>query len=204
MSPLALLLLRRATIYAIVFVVLLLGVPKLLSFFGILGPSLDEEIASVERSLLAASSYGAPATEPAYARAAQALSRARETASRKERWQAKRAIAEARENAIDAQRVALATREESRRAAQKVVTEVDRALNELEDLFPEARNRTSTQEAERLFSLMKTTRQRSALLFLSFEEQGYDKVVAGEKEVRDLVASTRQELIRARTRARAR
>lgn len=198
MSPLALLLLRRATMYAVVFAALLWATPKLLTSFGILGPTLDEEIESVERSLVAARSYGAPVTEPAYARAAQALLRAREAAGRKERWQAKRALAEARLDAIDAQRVALATREESRRAAQKVVAGVDRAINELEDLYSDVQKRVDKKEVDRLFALMKSTRQRSAVLVLAYEEQNYAKVVAGEKEVRELLASTRQELIQAR------
>lgn len=195
MSPLALLLLRRAAGYALVIAVLLWASPKILTSFGILGPSLEEEIQSAERSLTAARSYGAPETEPAYARAAQALVRARQAAARNERRQAKRAIAEARENAIDAQRIALATREESRKAAQKVVADVDHGLNELEDLFSDVRKRADKKEVDRLFALMKSTRQRSAALFLFFEEQSYAKVVAGEKEVRDLLASTRQELL---------
>ena len=203
MSPLALLLLRRATIYAFVFAALLWATPKLLTSFGILGPTLDEELDSVEHSLLAARSYGAATTEPTYARAAQALLRARAAADRKERWQAKRAIAEAREGAIDAQRVALATREESRRAAQKVVQGVDRAINELEDLYSDVQKRVDKKEVDRLFSLMKSTRAKSAVLFLSYDEQSYAKVVAGEKEVRDLLASTRQELIQARTGGRS-
>lgn len=195
MRPLALLLLRRVAGYALVFAVLLWASPKILTSFGILGPSLEEEIQSAERSLTAARSYGAPETEPAYARAAQALVRARQAAARNERRQAKRAIAEARENAIDAQRIALATREESRKAAQKVVADVDHGLNELEDLFSDVRKRADKKEVDRLFALMKSTRQRSAALFLFFEEQSYAKVVAGEKEVRDLLASTRQELL---------
>jgi flagellar biosynthesis GTPase FlhF len=197
-SPLALLLLRRAAGYALVFAVLLWASPKILTSFGILGPSLDEEIASAERSLIAARSYGASEQDPFYARAAQALIRARAAVARNERWQAKRAIAEARENAIDAQRAALATREESRKAAQKVVAEIDRSLNELEDLFADARKKVDKQEADRLFALMKSTRQRSAALVLFFEEQSYAKVVAGEREVRELLASTRQELLAAR------
>ena len=203
MSPLALLLLRRATIYAVVFAALLWVTPKLLTSFGILGPTLDEEIESVERSLVAARSYGALVTEPAYARAAQELLRAREAAGRSERWQARRAVAEARLGAIDAQRVALATREESRREAQKAVAVIDRALNELEELYSDVQKRVDKKEVDRLFGLMKSTRQRSAVLILAYEEQSYAKVVAGEKEVRDLLAATRQELIQARAGGRA-
>jgi hypothetical protein len=198
LSPLALLLLRRAASYALVFAVLLWASPKILTSFGVIGPSLDEEIAGAERSLTAARSYGCPEQHPLYVRAAQALVRARAAAARNERWQAKRAIAEAKENAIDAQRVALATREESRKAAQKVVAEIDRGLNDLEDLYSDARKRVDKKESDRLFALMKSTRKSSAALVLLFEEQSYAKVVAGEREVKDLLASTRQELLAAR------
>jgi len=198
MSPLALQLLRRIAGYALVFALLLWAAPKLLTSVGLLGPGLDDEIAAAERQLHAAKSYGAPESEPAYARASQALQRAREAASRNERWQARRALVEARENAIDAQRLALATREESRRSAQRVVAEIDRGLNELEDLYTDIRKTIDKKEADRLFALMKTTRQRSASLFLLYEEQNYAKVVAGEKEVKQLLASTREQLQAAR------
>ena len=194
MSPLALQLLRRIAGYALVFALLLWAAPKLLGGLGLFGPSLDDEIAAAERLLHAAKSYGAPESEPAYVRAGQALQRAREAAARNDRWQARRAISEARENAIDAQRLALATREESRRTAQRVVNEVDHGLNELEDLYSDVSKRLDKKEADRLFALMKTTRQRSATLFLLYEEQSYAKVVAGEKEVKELLAATRQQL----------
>ena len=198
MSPLALQLLRRIAGYALVFALLLWAAPKLLGGLGLFGPSLDDEIATAERLLHAAKSYGASEAEPAYARAAQALQRAREASSRNERWQARRAIAEARESAIDAQRLALATREETRRTAQRVINEVDRGLNELEDLYSEVSKTIDKKEADRLFALMKATRKSSATLFLLFEEQSYAKVAAGEKEVKELLAQTRQQLQAAR------
>jgi hypothetical protein len=196
MSPLALLLLRRATLYALVLAVLLIAGPWLLTSFGLLGPSLDEEIDSAERSLIAARSYGAEG-EPALLRAVAALGDARAAAARGERFRARRALKLARENAILAQGAALAAREDARKAAQKTIAEIDRALSELEELYSQASKRVDKQESDRLFALMKTTRQRSAALFLLFEEQGYPKVLAGEEEVRELLASTRQSLLEA-------
>ena len=96
LSPLALLLLRRATGYALIFAVLLWASPKILTTFGIMGPSLDEELASTERSLAAARSYGATEQDPSYARGAQALARARAAAAKNDRWPARSALAEAR------------------------------------------------------------------------------------------------------------
>jgi hypothetical protein len=198
MSPLALLLLRRVTLYAVVLAVLLATVPRLLTAFGVLGPSLEEEIGSAENSLGAARSYGAKADEPAYKRAAEAIAKAREHAARSERWPAKRALGEAREAALEAQRVALATREESRRGAQKTVNEIDRQLNELEDLYGDVVKQLEKPEAERLLAMMKSTRQKSATLILLFDEQGYEKVLAGAADVRSILAATRAELLAAR------
>lgn len=203
MSPLALLLLRRVTLYAAVFAVLLATLPRLLTAFGVLGPSLEEEIVSAENSLGAAKSYGARVDEASYARAAAAIASAKKHAARKERWPAKRAIAEARAASLDAQREALAIREESRRSAQKTVNEIDRQLNELEDLYADVVKKIEKQDSERLFGLMKSTRQKSAALFLLFEQQSYDKVLAGAGEVRPILAGTRAELIAARAGKRA-
>jgi hypothetical protein len=158
MSPLAVLLLRRIGLYALVLAALILAGPPILTTFGVIGPSLEEEIDAAARSLQAARSYGAQESEANYLRGSQALERARQHAARKERWQSRRAIAEALASAIEAQRAALATREELRRSAQKVVSDVDRQLNELEDLFTDASKVVGKEESARLFGMMKSVR----------------------------------------------
>jgi hypothetical protein len=194
MSPLALALLRRGALLALVLAAALAVVPRALSFFGILGPSLEEEIAGVERSLDAARRYGAEESEPGYARARAELARARSLASRGERFATKRAVAAAREAALAAQRAALTGREESRRLAQRVVSETDRQLNELEDLYAQVTRDLAKPERDRLFSLMKRTRQQAAGAWLAFEEQNYRKVLAEEQAINAVLAAARREL----------
>jgi hypothetical protein len=198
MSPLSLLLLRRAALYALVFAVLLLTVPRLLTAVGVLGPSVDEEIAAVEGMLQAAQAYGARVGDPDFGAATQALDRARAAATRSERFSAKRALVEARDHAIRAQRAALATHEEARRQAQKVVLETDRAVNELEDLYSEATRGLDRQATSRLLSMMKATRQKAASLWLAFEEENYDRVMEDEPAVREVLRAARTELRAAR------
>jgi hypothetical protein len=203
MSPLAVLLLRRIGLYALVLTALIVAGPPILTTFGVIGPSLEEEIDAAARSLQAARSYGAQESEANYLRGSQALERARQHAARRERWQSRRAIAEALESAVEAQRAALATREELRRSAQKVVGDIDRQLNELEDLYTDASKVVSKEETARLFGMMKNVRTRTAALFLASEEQNYAKVTAGENDARQLLAEARKELIAARAGRRA-
>lgn len=198
MSPLSLLLLRRGALYALVLAVLLLTVPRLLTAVGVLGPSIEEEISSVEGMLQAAKAYGARPDDPEFAGATQALDRARAAAARSERWTAKRALAEARDRGLQSQRAALATREEARRQAQKIVLETDRAVNELEDLYSEATRGLDKQGTSRLLSMMKATRQRAASLWLAFEEENFDRVIADEPAVREVLRAARTELRSAR------
>ncbi|MGE0454357.1 MAG: hypothetical protein AB7O37_16380 [Vicinamibacteria bacterium] len=194
MSPLALALLRRAAAYALLLAVLLAVVPRLLGFLGWIGPSLDEEIAGVERSLAAAQTYGAEETEANYAQARATLAAARELQRRGERFQAKRRLAEARSAALSAQRVALTSREQSRRAAQKVVAETDRRMNELEDLYGQVTRDLDKPTVSRLFSRMKATRQKAAALWLNFEQQSYGRVLADERAVIEALDAARLEL----------
>jgi hypothetical protein len=194
MSPLALALLRRATTFALLLAVLLAVVPRVLGFFGLIGPSLDEEIAGVERSLAAAQAYGALESEENYARARATLAAARELQGRGERLQARRRLAEAGAAAISAQRVALTTREQSRRAAQKAVAETDRRMNDLEDLYEQVTRDLDKPTVSRLFSLMKATRQKAATQWLAFEQQGYGRVLADEPAVQGALEAARLEL----------
>jgi hypothetical protein len=204
MSPLTLALLRRAAIYAAVAAALLLTVPRIFGFFGVLGPGPEEELAAVERALDAARSYGALPDEPHYARAAQAVDAARALVEQKDRWRSRRAIQDARELSIAAQRVALANREESRREAHKAVLEIDRLVNDLEDTYAEATRGMSKDEQARLFSRMKSARQKSAALFLAFDEGNHTRVLDQEKLAREALAAAKAELLAAAARPRTR
>src|SRR5262245_22666933 len=115
MSPLALQLLRRIAILALSLAVGLAVVPRLLTQLGLIGPSVDEEIALASRAVEAALSYGAKPGQIPFDAAMQELHEARELAGRGHGQAARHAARRAEARAIEAQRYALATRDERRR-----------------------------------------------------------------------------------------
>jgi hypothetical protein len=189
MTPLTLQLLRRASLYFAVLAVLLLVVPRLLRELGVTGPSVEEEIQRAANAVDAARTYGAVAGEPAFEEAGREAERARELLQGGKARDARRAARRAEARAVDAQRVALARREETRRQAERVVLDVDRRLNELADLHTDASARLPREEASRLFSLMKDARQAGATLFLDYEEEKYREVVEEAPRVLGVLGS---------------
>ena len=58
MSPLALELVRRLSWLALIVAAVLLAAPPALTYLGLLGPSVPDQIEAAERALTAARSYG--------------------------------------------------------------------------------------------------------------------------------------------------
>ena len=197
MSPLTLALLRRLAGLALFLALGLAAGPPLLRELGLLGPSVDEQIEMAARTLEAAVAYGAPAEQPERKAAEQALARARQAARRGEAREARRALQQTRAHAISSQRGALATREDARRRAQAAVTEIDRALSELEDLHAEASRRADKATASRLLTAMKQARAAGGALFLAFEEGSFAKALELEPEARRAIAATRDQFVAA-------
>jgi hypothetical protein len=180
MTPVALRFLRRASVWAVVLAALIILVPRALTEMGLLGPSPSEEVAAAQRVVDAARVYGADEGEVNLKAASAALERARRLAESGERRATRRAAAEARARGVDAQRVALALREERRRRARSIVDAVDARLNDLEDAYAQASAGKSKQALEELLSVMKTARQSGASLFLSYEQGDFARVIEGE------------------------
>ncbi|MFI5183819.1 MAG: hypothetical protein ACHQNV_05440 [Vicinamibacteria bacterium] len=181
MRPLALHLMRRVALYALVVAFLLVAVPWVLTELGVVGPTPEEHLAAAGRALDAARAYGATPEQAAFRAGLEALARGRQLAAGRKGREARRAADEARDLGIEAQRIALATREEARRHAKRIVDAADGRLNELEDLYSEVTVGKTKQEVAPLLSLMKGARQAGAGLFLAFEQDDYGRVIAGEK-----------------------
>lgn len=194
MSPLLSLFLRRVAVGAVALAVLLLVGPRLLREFGLAGPRPAQLVESAARSLEAARAYGAEDDLPTYRAAAAELERARGFLARGENGAVRKAAAVATEQAIAAQRQALARREDERRTAQAIVDDVDRRLNELEDLYPRAAERLDKAARGRLFGRMKEARQIGAGLVLGYEQGNYRRVIAEGPAVRATLAEVRDEL----------
>lgn len=198
MSPLAVALLRRLAVLAIFLAVALAAGPPLLRELGLMGPDVEEELASAASALEAAHVYGASEQDSAYQAASRELARARELGHRGKRREARHAAAAARARAVEAQRAALAAREASRRGAQLVVDKVDKLLNELEDVYAEVTPGLEKPTVSRLLSLMKNARQTGGVLYLAYEQGQYDKVIQEEKGAIDALLSVQRELRAAR------
>ena len=198
MSPLAVQILRRVAVYSVALTVLLAVVPPLFVEVGLLGPGVRGEIEAAERAVAAARAYGAKDDEPALGAALTELQRARDLAGRGHEREGRHAALRAQESAVKAQRTALAGREESRRRAHKVVEEVDRAVNDLEDLYAAMTPGLEKPALSRLFSLMKNARQTGGGLVLAYEQGSYEKVLADERGVKDVLDSVGNELKKAK------
>jgi hypothetical protein len=198
MRPLALHLMRRVALYALIVAFLLVAVPWVLTELGVIGPTPEQHVAAAARVLDAARAYGATEEQPAFRAGLEALGRARQLAAGQRAREARRAAAEAREHGVEAQRVALAVREETRRHAKRISDAADARLNELEDLYEQAAVGKTKQETAPLLSLMKRARQAGAGLFLAYEQEDYGRVVGGEKAAFDVLAEADTALKRAR------
>lgn len=194
MSPLLIQLLRRVAVWSLVLALLLLLGPRLLTEMGLLGPSAQEVVEAAARSLEVARTYGADEQLAPFASAVRELEGARDLARRGERREARRAAARVRALANEAQRLALSRREEERRRAQAIVAEVDRILNELEDLYGAATPGRDKAQVSRLLSLMKQARRTGAALFLAYDQGNYGRVVQDERVTKEALAAARATL----------
>lgn len=194
MSPAVLQLLRRLSASALVIAALLVGLPRLLGELGVLGPTAEDAVGQAARAVEAARTYGARPDDPAFKAAQDALERARDLARRSQDREARRAAAHAGEQAVRAQRVALVQRDRDRRDAERVVKDLDRQLNGLEDLYASVIVGLDKVTASRALSLMKEARQTGARLFLAYEEGSFGTVLAEQEKTRAALDTAARDL----------
>jgi len=190
-------LMRRIAILAVVLSIALWVVPKVLIELGVLGPTPQEYVDSAERALAVARTYGA-APLPEYKNAEQALDRARELAKAGQRRETRKAAEHAMELAAEAQKQALVRRATSQQRAEVVYNDLDRQVNDLEKLYNAVTPGLEKDEVGELLTLMKLTRQSAGTVFLAYENKDWDTVLKGEAHAREIITSTRQRLQAAR------
>jgi hypothetical protein len=186
--------LRRLAVLFLVLSAVLWAIPRVLVEFAIIGPDTLEHLQAAEQALAAAQSYGAGPDNPAFVAAQQHLGQARALHEKGQGREARREADRAKQEAVDAQRLALVRRSETRQRAEAVYNDLDREIVDLEKLYSSATTGLDKERTGQLLSLMKITRQSTALLFLAYEQEDYDKVLAGEPKARAVIASTRQTL----------
>ncbi|HEX6737394.1 MAG TPA: hypothetical protein VF310_03875 [Vicinamibacteria bacterium] len=191
-------LMKRLAVLALSLAVGLVLGPLLLVELGWLGPTPQERVGAAERALGVARAYGAPADDAAVRAAEQELAAARRLVAEGRRREARAAAGRAQQQAVAAQREALVRRDESRRQAQMVVDDLDRRINDLEELYEAVTPGLPKPEVSRLFSRMKRAREASGTIFLAFEEKQYDRVIAGHAAARQVLEETAGEVKAAR------
>lgn len=194
MNPLTLLVLRRLALYALLLAVALVIVFRVLPAYGVLGPSLAEEVESATRAVEAARGYGASPEIAAFRQAEEGLARARSLGAGGQAREGRRAARAARAHAIDAQRLALTRRETLRREAERITLEVDRRLTELEELYGEVVPGLGKEDVSRLLSSMKAARRSGAGLYLSYEAGEYVRVGNERAATFEVLDATRESL----------
>jgi hypothetical protein len=194
MRPLALHLMRRAALYALVAAALLIVVPRALVEMGVLGEDATAAVERSARALDAARSYGATADMPTLREAERQLQSARELVARGEKREARRAAAAARASAVEAQRTALVAQQEQHRQAEAIVEDVDKRLNELEASYTVITTGLDKAAVAPLFSLMKTARAAGGGLALAYEQGDYAKVLREQPAAIEVIEATRTTL----------
>ena len=189
----ALRLMRRIAILALVISAALWIGPRVLTELGMMGPSPEECITSADRALAAARTYGA-ASLPIFQKAEHERDRARELARTGHAREARRAAEEAMALATEAQKQALVRRSDSQQRAEVVYTDLDKQINDLEKLYSATAPGLAKQQVGELLSLMKITRQSAGVVFLAYEQKDWAGVLGGEARAREVIAGTRQAL----------
>jgi hypothetical protein len=191
-------LLRRLAVYALAASVAIWAVPRLLVEFGVIGPTPEETIATAERALEAARTYGATPDIQAFAAAQKELERARGLAAQGKGREARHASKQAQKLAVEAQRLALVRKDEVRHHADLIYNDLDRQINDLEKLYSAATPGLEKKQVGELLSLMKATRVATGAVFLAYEREDYPAVVDGEAKAHAAIAQMKSSLEAAR------
>ncbi|HEY8150569.1 MAG TPA: hypothetical protein VIK51_16805 [Vicinamibacteria bacterium] len=189
----ALRLMRRIAIVALVASAVLWVGPLALTELGVMGPRPEECIETADRALKVARTYGA-ASLPVYQKAEHERDRARELVRSGQPREARRAAEQATTLAIEAQKQALVRRSDAQQRAEVVYTDLDKEINDLEKLYSATAPGLEKEQVGQILSLMKVTRQSAGVVFLAYEQKDWNGVLGGEAHAREVIAGTRQAL----------
>ena len=189
----ALRLMRRIAVLAIVLSAALWIVPRVLTELGVIGPSPEDCVANADRALAVARTYGGSSL-PIYQQAEHERDRARELVRTGPAREARRVAEQASALAIEAQKQALVRRSDTQERAQAVYTDLDKQINDLEKLYSATAPGLEKEQVGELLSLMKITRQSAGVVFLAYEQKDWNGVLSGEARAREVIAGTRKAL----------
>lgn len=194
----ALRLLRRIAILALILSVSLVVAPRILTHYGMVGPALPETLDESARAIATARSYGAPPDDPEVAAAERMLAEARALAAAGKEVDARLFARGATARAVEAQKAALVERTRSHREAEAVYDDLDRQINDLEKLYAKVAPGLEKETTSQLLSVMKVTRATAGTVFLAYEQKDYARVLAQQEKARNAVSAAREKLESAR------
>ena len=189
----ALRLMRRIAILALVLAAGLWIVPRVLTELGLIGPSPEDCVANADRASPWRVPTGRHRSPSTSRRSTSATARARLVRNGPAR-EARRAAEQATTLAIEAQKQALVRRQDTQERAEVVYTDLDKQINELEKLYSATAPGLEKEQVGELLSLMKVTRQSAGVVFLAYEQKDWNGVLGGEARAREVIAGTRQAL----------
>jgi hypothetical protein len=184
-------LLRRLSTLALAIAGVLLVGPRLLAYFGVIGPSVQDRIAEAERAMHAAESYGARPDSAAMVAARQELETARRLAGQGRDRAARQAAQRARARATEAQAAALVNEGLAEQKAHAVVQDLDREVNDLENLYAKVSPGLDRPARSALQKRMRDARRAAAIVFLAHDEKRFADALAREGEARRVLAEMR-------------
>jgi hypothetical protein len=187
-------LLRRIAVVALVAAALLLTVPRALYHYGFLGPGSAQRVAAARQAVQVARGYGARADIPAMAGAERELAAAETHLAQGRGHEARDAAARAQELAGQAQQAALIARDAMRVKAKLVIDNLDRRIDELEEVYSTKSKGVGPDRSRHLFSRMKHARATAAVLVLAWEQEDFDRVVQGEAGAVAEIESVKKDL----------
>jgi hypothetical protein len=186
-------LLRRIAIIALVISALLWVVPPALTELGVIGPRPEEHIQTAERAIAVARTYGASSV-PDFQKAEHERDRARELARAGHGREARRAAERAKVFATEAQKQALVRQSDAQQQAFTAYNDLDKQINDLEKLYGAVTPGLEKAQVGQLLSLMKVTRQSAGTVFLAYEKEDWSGVLGGQAHAREVIAGTRKAL----------
>lgn len=193
-QPHTLQLLRRLSALAFLAALAILLAPRLLAYFGLIGPSAQDRIAEAERMLRAAESYGASPDTGPLAAARQELEAARKLNAAGSHREARAAALRAVAQATQAQAAALVREGDAEKRAHEVVEDLDDQVNELEGMFDQVSPDLSREQRSALLKNMREARMSAASVFLAHDEKRFADALAHEQQARGALARTRTAL----------
>jgi hypothetical protein len=188
-------LLRGVAVLCVAVAAALLFVPRALVHLGLWGPSTEQRVAAARQAVDVARTYGATPDLEAMAAAEREMASAEALHRQGKHHEARHAAERAMGLAGEAQQAAIVRAQSRRIRAKQAIEQLDRGVDELEELYNERTKGMARPRQKEIFSDMKRARAAAAALVLAWEQEDFASVLAGETQALAVISSVRQQLL---------